>query len=77
MTYLTDFRGMCSVDWLYSWGLSSALLSMAGIPPLAGFFGKYFLLLSAQTEGLLALVAAALCVSLLSAYYYLRVIKIF
>ena len=54
-----------------------ALLSIAGIPPLAGFFGKYYLLLHAQEQGLYGLVIAALMTSLVSTYYYLRLIKIF
>jgi len=53
------------------------LLSMAGIPPLAGFFGKYYLLLHAQEQGLYLLVITALATSLVSTYYYLRLIKIF
>jgi NADH-quinone oxidoreductase subunit N len=48
---------------------------MAGIPPLAGFFGKYYLLIHAQEQGLYGLVIAALATSLVSAYYYLRMIK--
>ena len=49
---------------------------MAGIPPLAGFFGKYYLLLHALQEGLFGVVAIALAASLVSTYYYLRMIKI-
>lgn len=52
------------------------LLSMAGIPPLLGFFGKYFLLLHAQEQGLYGLVITGLFTSLISTYYYLRLIKI-
>jgi NADH-quinone oxidoreductase subunit N len=48
---------------------------MAGIPPLAGFFGKYYLLLHAQVAGLYIIVAAGLLTSLVSTYYYLRIIK--
>jgi len=51
------------------------LLSMAGIPPLAGFFGKYYLLLHAQEQELYSLVIIGLLTSLISTYYYLRVIK--
>jgi NADH-quinone oxidoreductase subunit N len=48
---------------------------MAGIPPLAGFFVKYYVLLEAFLAGLPLLVITGLATSLLSAYYYLRVIK--
>jgi NADH-quinone oxidoreductase subunit N len=49
---------------------------MAGIPPLAGFFGKYYLLLHAMEKGLYLLVIVGLATSLISAYYYLRIVKI-
>jgi NADH-quinone oxidoreductase subunit N len=49
---------------------------MAGIPPLAGFAGKYFLLLHAIENGRFLLVVIGLLTSLVSAYYYLRIIKI-
>lgn len=49
---------------------------MAGIPPLAGFFAKYYVLLHALEQGLYLLVATGLFTSLLSAYYYLRLVKI-
>jgi NADH-quinone oxidoreductase subunit N len=52
------------------------MFSMAGIPPLAGFFGKYYLLLHAQQQGLYGLVIVGLLTSLISTYYYLRLIKI-
>ena len=71
-------------------GLSIAfmifLLSMAGIPPLAGFLGKFYLFLAAigaqpevtsWTDGYYWLVAFALVMSVVSLYYYLRVLKAF
>lgn len=56
--------------------MAMILLSMAGIPPLAGFFGKYYLLLHAQEQGLYGLVIVGLATSLISTFYYLRIIKI-
>ena len=50
---------------------------MAGIPPLAGFLGKYYLLVSTMERGLFIPVIVALAVSLITAYYYLRIIKTF
>ena len=55
--------------------MARILFSRAGIPPLAGFFGKYFLLRHAQELGLYGLVFAGLFTSLLSTYYYIRLIK--
>ena len=48
---------------------------MAGIPPLAGFFVKYFVLLEAFLAGLTLQVIIGLSTSLISAFYYLRMIK--
>lgn len=80
-SFLTDFRGLKysgSRTWeVYcSWFIVVLMFSMAGVPPLAGFFGKYFLLLHAQERGLWGLVVVALATSFLSAYYYLQLIKI-
>lgn len=50
---------------------------MAGIPPLAGFFSKYFVLNAILARGLTGLTIVALAVSLISAYYYLRIIVTF
>ena len=56
------------------------MLSLAGLPPLAGFFGKFFLFSAALRvgghNGLLWLVALALFGSLISFYYYLMVLKV-
>jgi len=48
---------------------------MAGIPPLAGFFVKYFVLLETFLAGLTLQVINGLATSLISAFYYLRLIK--
>lgn len=50
---------------------------MAGIPPLAGFFGKYYLLASLFDRGLYIPVVLTLAISVITAYYYLRIIKTF
>jgi NADH-quinone oxidoreductase subunit N len=50
---------------------------MAGIPPLAGFFGKYYLLTALMDRGLFWPIIFALAASLISTYYYLRLIKTF
>jgi NADH-quinone oxidoreductase subunit N len=75
LRYLVDFRGFGYDKRGYSWPIAMILLAMAGIPPLAGFFGKYFLLLHAQEQELYGMVGAGLFTSLISTYYYLRIIK--
>ena len=52
------------------------MFSMAGIPPLAGFFGKMYVFLSALEEQLYTLVIIGLLSSVVAAYYYLKVVKI-
>jgi NADH-quinone oxidoreductase subunit N len=76
MGYLTDFTYFAKNNWLYSITLVIILFSMAGIPPLAGFFGKYYLLLHAFEAQLYSLVIVGMLCSLVSTYYYLRIIKI-
>ena len=55
--------------------LSITLLSMAGIPPLAGFVSKYYLFLSALDSSLYSLAIVGILTSVVSCYYYIRVIK--
>jgi len=76
LVYLTDFKTLGTNFQRYSWSLSVILFSIAGIPPLAGFFSKYYILLHAQEQGLYGLVIIGLLTSLISTYYYLRLIKI-
>ena len=52
-----------------------SLFSLAGIPPLAGFFGKFFLFTAAAKQGYYILVLIALINTIISLYYYLLVIK--
>lgn len=51
------------------------LLSLAGVPPLSGFFGKFLLLLSAIWEGYLALAVVGAAAVVISLYYYLLIVK--
>jgi NADH-quinone oxidoreductase subunit N len=74
---LADFAGLSRrAPWL-SFCMLIFLLSLAGIPPLAGFFGKFYIFSSALSAnaGLLWLVVLAIAMSAVSLYYYLRVLK--
>lgn len=68
------FKGLAKNNPLLAFCMSVAMLSLAGIPPLAGFFGKYYLFTTAVANGYLWLVFIAILSSLVSLYYYLRVI---
>ena len=52
------------------------MFSMAGIPPLAGFFGKLYVFLPAISAGLYTLAVIGVVSSVVGAYYYLRIIKV-
>ena len=83
---INDFNGCWKTIPSLSIAFLIFLLSMAGIPPLAGFLGKFYLFLAAISaqpdaaslnEGFYWLVAFALVMSVVSLYYYLRVLKAF
>jgi NADH-quinone oxidoreductase subunit N len=77
---LTNFAGLRTRSPLLAGCMSIFMLSLAGLPPLAGFFGKFYLFSAAlragENHGLLWLVALALFGSLISLYYYLIVLKV-
>jgi len=52
------------------------MFSLAGIPPLAGFWGKWYVFLAAIDANLYALAVIGVLASVVGAYYYLRIIKI-
>ena len=52
------------------------LLSMAGIPPFGGFFAKFYIFISAVESGFLYLAIVGVVFSVVSAFYYLKIIKI-
>jgi NADH-quinone oxidoreductase subunit N len=77
---LVDFAGLSRRSPVLSFCMLIFMLSLAGIPPLAGFFGKFYIFASALNTdpaslGLLWLVAIALALSAVSLYYYLQVLK--
>ncbi|KPG63049.1 NADH:ubiquinone oxidoreductase subunit N [Candidatus Liberibacter asiaticus] len=73
---ISDLAGLSRQDIFLTCALTIFLFSLAGIPPFAGFFGKYFLLISAVKREFYVLAIVALLSSVISAYYYLRVISI-
>jgi NADH-quinone oxidoreductase subunit N len=56
--------------------LAVLLFSLAGIPPLAGFFAKYFVFLAAIKAGLFTLAVIGVLSSVVGTYYYLAIVKI-
>jgi NADH-quinone oxidoreductase subunit N len=68
------FNGLAKRNPLLAFSMAVALLSLAGIPPLAGFFGKYYIFTIAFKNGYLGLVFLAMLTSLIGIYYYFRII---
>jgi len=72
---LNDYKGFYKNNRGLSWVLAIALFSLGGIPPTAGFFGKFFLLLAGAGKGNYLLITIAALNMVISLYYYLKVIK--
>lgn len=73
-TDVVQFNGLFKRNPFLAVALTIALLSLAGIPPLAGFFGKYLVFVQAISRGMISLTILAIITSLIGAYYYFRVI---
>jgi len=69
-----SFNGLAKRSPLLAFVMTVALLSLAGIPPLAGFFAKYLVLGQALNNGFLLIVGLAIGTSLVGVFYYFRVI---
>jgi len=73
---IQDYSGMIKrAPWL-AIGLSLCLISLIGMPPAAGFMAKFYIFSGGVQHGLLWLVIIAVLNSVISAYYYLRVVKV-
>ncbi len=72
---ISDYKGFYQTNPVLSWVLTIALFSLAGVPPTAGFFGKFFLLLSGAGKGNYLLITIAALSMIISFYYYLRIVK--
>ena len=76
INFISEFKGQFLSNPLLSLSLSICLFSMAGIPPLIGFFSKQFVLLSAIQSGYYFMAIIAILVSVISASYYLKIIRV-
>nr|UDZ59681.1 NADH-plastoquinone oxidoreductase subunit 2 [Limnophyton obtusifolium] len=73
---IRDYAGLYTKDPFLALSLALCLLSLGGLPPLAGFFGKLYLFWCGWQAGLYFLVSIGLLTSVLSIYYYLKIIKL-
>ena len=75
---MTDYNGLSRTNPWLAFSMMLAMFSLAGIPPFAGFFSKFFIFTSAISQGSIAiyvLVLIALINTIVSLYYYLLVVK--
>jgi NADH-quinone oxidoreductase subunit N len=73
---IADLGGLARTQPLLAFAFALLMFSMAGIPPLAGFFGKWYIFLAAIDAKLYTLAIIGVLTSVIGAYYYLRIIKI-
>ena len=73
---ISDLSGLYKTHPYYSVIITILMFSLAGIPPLAGFFGKFYIFIAAIESNLLLLAIVGILASVVGAFYYLRIIKV-
>ncbi|MFZ1814483.1 MAG: NADH-quinone oxidoreductase subunit NuoN [Rhizobiaceae bacterium] len=73
---ISDLSGLAARNPVIALCLTALMFSLAGIPPLAGFFGKYFVFVAAIEAKLYALAIIGVLASVVGAFYYIRIIKV-
>jgi NADH-quinone oxidoreductase subunit N len=73
---ISDLSGLSKTNPLMALSLAIFMFSMAGIPPLGGFFGKFYVFIAAVNAELYALAVIGVLASVVGAFYYLRIIKV-
>ncbi|TDQ80538.1 NADH dehydrogenase subunit N [Dongia mobilis] len=73
---ISDLAGLSQSQRGLAVALAIFMFSMAGIPPLAGFFGKFFVFNAAIAAGLYGLAVIGVLTSVVSAFYYIRIVKV-
>ena len=74
--HIDDLAGLSRTNPVIAAMLMLILFSLIGIPPLAGFFGKFYVFAAAMKANLLALAIIGILTSVVSAFYYLRIVKV-
>jgi len=73
---IADLAGLARSSPAMAFFLAMLLFSLAGVPPLAGFFAKFYVFLAAIKAGLYALAVIGVLTSVVGAYYYLAIVKV-
>lgn len=72
---IVEVRGISRRNGVVGLTMGMGLMSIAGVPPLAGFYNKYLVIRSAVEENLIAVSIIAVIMSVVSSYYYVRIIR--
>ena len=73
---IADLAGLARTNRPMAFVLAMLMFSLAGIPPLAGFFAKYFVFLAAIQAGFVGLAVIGVVLSVIGSYYYVRIVKV-
>jgi NADH-quinone oxidoreductase subunit N len=73
---IDDLAGLARTQPMLAAALAIFMFSLAGIPPLAGFFAKLYVFLAAIDAGLVALAVIGVLASVIAAFYYVRIVKV-
>jgi NADH-quinone oxidoreductase subunit N len=73
---IRDFAGLSRTNPPLAFFFAMLLFSLAGVPPLAGFFAKFYVFVAAVKAGLFALAVIGVVTSVVGAYYYLMIVKV-
>lgn len=73
---ISDLAGLSRTNGWLAFFMAMLLFSLAGVPPLAGFFAKYYAFLAAVEAGLFPLAVIGVALSAVAAFYYLRIVKV-
>jgi NADH-quinone oxidoreductase subunit N len=76
MEQISDFAGLSRTNPLLAFFFAMLLFSLAGVPPLAGFFAKWYVFVAAIKADLFTLAVVGVLTSVVGAYYYLSIIKV-
>jgi NADH-quinone oxidoreductase subunit N len=73
---ISDFAGLSRTNPVLAFFFAMFLFSLAGVPPLAGFFGKFYVFLAAIHANLFTLAVIGVLTSVVGAFYYLSIVKV-
>src|ERR1700744_281440 len=73
---ISDFAGLSRTNPLLAFLFAMLLFSLAGVPPLAGFFGKWYVFVAAMKANLFTLAVIGVLTSVVGAFYYLSIVKV-